>query len=487
MSPVRLVVVLACLLAGLSTAAASAADGGAQTIKYRFGPLHVTPGQNTIDIAPTSLRPDVPGYITRFKPDLEYADGSKPAVGIVHLHHGVWLVGGEPRFAVGEEKTIVDLPDGFGYRYTPKQRWFINYMLHNLTKTPRDVYITYEIDFVPDTAPEAAGMKTVHTHWMDVAGFSSYPVFDAKRGTGRNGRLTFPDDVPNDPSAGPAGTWTVTSPTTLVATAAHVHPGGLNGYLTLTRGDRTTRLFTSHAKSWDPNGAVSWDLAMEGTPRDWRVALQPGDVLKLHAVYDVSKASWYESMGIMPLAVMEGGTEGKDPFDPTLDKKGVLTHGRLAENRDRAGLPTGLPNPVDLVGGPVTTGSVDITDFVYGQGDLTLGPAGRKPPRIFAGQTLTFKNTDAYLPENGGIFHTITSCKLPCNASAGIGYPLANGPVDFDSGELGFGPRGFTASANRATWTTPANLKAGTYAYFCRVHPFMRGAFRIAVKKKRGA
>ena len=40
-----------------------------------------------------------------------------------------------------------------------------------------------------------------------------------------------------------------------------------------------------------------------------------------------------------------------------------------------------------------------------------------------------------------------------------------------------------TAAANRDTWRTPKRLKRGTYTYFCRVHPFMRGAFRVKGKK----
>ena len=60
-----------------------------------------------------------------------------------------------------------------------------------------------------------------------------------------------------------------------------------------------------------------------------------------------------------------------------------------------------------------------------------------------------------------------------------MSYPLANGRVQFDSGQLGFGPTGYTAAANRVDWRTPANLPPGTYTYFCRVHPFMRGAFRV--------
>ena len=41
-------------------------------------------------------------------------------------------------------------------------------------------------------------------------------------------------------------------------------------------------------------------------------------------------------------------------------------------------------------------------------------------------------------------YHTITACKAPCTATTGIAYPLANASVQFDSGELGFGPAGFT-------------------------------------------
>jgi plastocyanin len=46
----------------------------------------------------------------------------------------------------------------------------------------------------------------------------------------------------------------------------------------------------------------------------------------------------------------------------------------------------------------------------------------------------------------------------------------------FDSGELGDkGP----PTAGRLTWSTPSDLPDGTYTYFCRIHPFMRGAFRV--------
>jgi plastocyanin len=52
--------------------------------------------------------------------------------------------------------------------------------------------------------------------------------------------------------------------------------------------------------------------------------------------------------------------------------------------------------------------------------------------------------------------------------------------VLFDSGELGHGG---PPAAGTITFATPTNLAPGTYTYFCRIHPFMRGAFRVVAAK----
>src|SRR3954449_7917579 len=89
-------------LSGLALLALAApATAQVQHLHYRFGPIHVSPGQNTNLYAPTDLRPDVPGWITKFRPNLEDEQGAVQAVEVVHLHHGGWVVGNEPRFAVG--------------------------------------------------------------------------------------------------------------------------------------------------------------------------------------------------------------------------------------------------------------------------------------------------------------------------------------------------------------------------------------------------
>ena len=58
-------------------------------------------------------------------------------------------------FAAGEEKTIFQLPKGYGYRYEASDNWLLNHMIHNLTPTATKVKMVYEIDFIPDTSPAA--------------------------------------------------------------------------------------------------------------------------------------------------------------------------------------------------------------------------------------------------------------------------------------------------------------------------------------------
>jgi plastocyanin len=455
-------------------------EDGVRHLKFRWGPVRIKAGQNTISLAANNLVPPGAGWITSFKPDLTYTDGRVPRVDIIHLHHAVWLAGPpaalQPTWAAGEEKTIFRTPKGFGWRYRTSDRWLLNHMIHNLTAVPTRVFITWEMDFIPLGAKAARGMREVKTQWLDVEGLKAYPVFDALRGSGGDGRYTYPDEHPGAYAGGPArNSWVVDRDATLVGTAGHLHPGGLWTDLKLTRAGRTVELFRSRAKYFEPAGPVSWDVAMTATPSTWRVAVKKGDVLSVSGTYDTRTASWYEVMAIMPVAITTAPAGGADPFVTNTAVKGVLTHGHLPENNRHGGAPGhDLSDARRLPDGP-RVGTVDIEQFIYQQGDLAgAGVAGR-PPVVSPGQPLTFVNDDAVRE----IFHTITACRAPCTATTGIAYPLANGPTTFDSGELGFGPAGFTAAANRKQWQTPTDLSVGTYTYFCRIHPFMRGAFRV--------
>ena len=72
---------------------------------------------------------------------------------------------------------------------------------------------------------------------MDVDAHHIYPVFDVHRHSGVNGTFTFPDMAKNPYGSGqpPLNEFTLDHPGTLIATAGHVHPGGLYDDLDLIR------------------------------------------------------------------------------------------------------------------------------------------------------------------------------------------------------------------------------------------------------------
>jgi hypothetical protein len=253
----------------------------------------------------------------------------------------------------------------------------------------------------------------------------------------------------------------------------------------------SVRLFRSYAHYFDNKGPISWDMAMTATAPNWRVQVEPGDVLRVSATYNTSLASWYEVMGIMVVWEAWGDTRGVDPFTHAVPQQGHITHGRLPENIDHGGVdwigvnPTAAPE--------CAAKKVAIVGFHYLPGGFDRGDPVGCIPTISRGQSIEFTNEDAsslgafagsfgsglgdlitpspfYLQS---IFHSVTSCKAPCDKNYGISYPLASGL--FDSGQLGVA----TPGVGRLTWNTPKTLPPGTYYFFCRIHPWMRGIFRV--------
>lgn len=529
--------------------------GGVERITYRIGPLDVTPGQNRIAFKPITgaEKPGVDGWMIRLKPDLVNEDGSVPLSSKVMFHHGVWLnfsrpdatSGGPERFyATGEEKTITSFPDGYGYRYRTSDRWILNHMIHNLTPQPMTLYATYTVDFIPDDSPAADGIRPVTPIWMDVEnGSNLYPVFDVFRGTGgKDRRFTYPAEARNPyPDGVRQNQWTADRDGVLLATAGHVHAGGLWTDLFLKRkgakyqgplcarltpvrvdtpnpktlkgaakrrAQRLVRkqkrkhraamrkhracvkkqpnvkgsrvhLFRSRAKYFEPAGPVSWDMAMYGSGPNWRPEVRKGDVLSTSATYETRRASWPESMGIMVVYMAEN-ERGVNPYRKRVDHPGILNHGHYKENDDHGGgLPTVGQDPTRL-GDGIAAGSDPfvISDYVYNGADFRLPGSAGNPPVVRKGKSMRFELSD-YDVRNE-VWHSLTSCKTPCNRSTGIAYPIADGKFQFESGQLGTLPGASKApTVDRTWWETPKTLPRGTYTFFCRVHPLMRGAFRV--------
>ena len=495
---------------------------GMEHLHFNAGPYRVTPGANLILLDYNHVpKPDQDGYMVRMQPNLRYAlpdgkcCGTVPPVDVIHLHHGVWLSNGTagegegnsygdsfyPFMASGEEKTVYTFPEGYGYPVAAKDLWVLNYMIHNLTSHPAQVYINYDIDFVPATSPAAAHITPVHPIWMDVEAHHLYPVFNVKRHSGVDGKFTFPDmakhPVGYTKGQPPLNEFTVDHPGVLVSTAGHLHPGGLYDTLDLIRPGATpsagavpgsvphsVQLFRSFAHYWDKLGPISWDMSMTATPASWRPQVKAGDVLRISSTYNSSRAAWYEVMGVMVVWEAWDEQTGTDPFTHRLDEHGEVTHGRLRENEYFGGnysLGVKLSSFPDCF-----THKVVIANFMYAPGDFSATGANHCTPTVRQGQQLTFVNDDAspLAPGNPlnpstaymmSIFHTVTSCQSPCGLNTGISYPLANGAGGFDSGQLGLG----TPATGKLSWSTSAKLPPGTYTFYCRIHPWMRGVFRI--------
>jgi hypothetical protein len=280
-------------------------------------------------------------------------------------------------------------------------------------------------------------------------------------------------------------------------------------YRTTTAHVDTTRIYTSHAHYWnwsdpskDGGPPTSWDFSMEvqGLPR-WGVRVKPGDILRSNATYDTRTLASYEDMGISVALIAPDTPSGKptapgvDPFqaerDPSpncqsgpaingkLCEVGLVTHGHYAENGNHSG-PSGTWNA--KYGAPAS--QVAIANFQYTPGDLsTQSTVGL--PLVRLGTDLSFLNS-----EGASIYHTVTSCKFPCLGPTGSAYPLPDGAtstgrqLDFDSSELGVGVPYVGATSQTLTWTLPVNQQNGfrpgeVVTYYCRIHPFMRGAFQV--------
>jgi plastocyanin len=516
--------------------------GKCQRLKFTFGPIVVKPGQNDVLIQPITIeKPAYDGYMVRFKPDLVRADGSVPYIEEVHLHHGTWLnilssyAGTIPFAASGEEKTIADIPRGYGFPIAATDTWQMLYMIHNLRPNPDLVWITYDIDYIPKAVAEGAlGLKPSYPVWLDVRQGSGYPVMNVQRGFGGSlgaGTCTWPLEncaafdpwgmqtyhqggaettyTNNDwqlPAEGQSlGRISSFKGGTLIGLGGHLHPGGLFDTIELVRNGVGKKIFVSDAKYWDGK-TNSWDMSMTvtGYPR-WAIRVEPGDILRINATYDTTIQSTYENMGIAVGLLAPDDANGStvpgalDPFandakfnESTTDigsclqagvicLKGEPTHGHLKESNNKGGPDTGALS----AGSETPVQQVSIAAFQFlGSDQGTLGVTGM--PTVKLGGKITFVNLDAA----ADIYHTVTSCKYPCNGTTGIAYPLGDGQsdqgsiVDFDSSELGFGPPVIGPAKNALSWDLPVTADKGfkvgeTYTYFCRIHPFMRGAFKV--------
>jgi hypothetical protein len=226
---------------------------------------------------------------------------------------------------------------------------------------------------------------------------------------------------------------------------------------------------------------------------------------------DVNIVDGIPTTSLAPEGAWLARPDGSDGFRPgectpdlegiggtkTLCLRGQVTHGAVDESGNGRLDPCagGACPPLPTNDGPLVS-EIRSVAFRYGEADMGIINA-TGIPRVKKGEPVRLWNYDTA----ARIWHTYTRCKEPCTGPTLINYPIANGgngtagdPMDFESMEIGYGlfwepsksqvgPEGYQRPnqkwvENGLFWDfTPA--ETGTYSFYCRIHPGMRGAFKV--------
>jgi hypothetical protein len=495
--------------------------GTEEDLRFYYGPYVVPPGwdANRVDLT----LPVSNGMVVSIEPGMRRAqDGSEPSHQDGHIHHAHWFSfnpGSETdnytyglndwMFGNGDEETRADFSKRsaaqrngpiYGGHIGPTEPQPMIYMLHNKTAQPMVVWIMLEVTFIHGTLEQlnALGGRPYH----EVTGVLFGRTYDVPRKPkSRDG--TF-ETVENDPRG--VIEWTSTVSGTLIGTGSHLHPGGLRviteNYGPQERPCPDTRggyggtvLLNSDAR-WRGDVPFSEDFQMEVTHPAFRAPIHEGDRIRISGVYENRKHAWYDVMTHQGLYIDETQPpKGRcKPYLVGKAAKGKPTGKRGKQRRKPIDPTKGVRNrswghhPTDTVcgkryGGPPCerpeepyrpgplTDQVRIENFQYQPGDQGLSGAAGATPRVRQGTSLRFLNVDQAL----NIRHSATTCRWPCNGPYVANYPLADGVWDSDI--LGYDI--IDGGSPNPVAETRADLPVGRYAYFCRIHPWMRGAFEV--------
>lgn len=435
-------------------------------------------------------------------------------------------------FGNGDEETRADFqersaadPNGpiYGGHIGPTEPQPMIYMLHNKTSRPMVVWIMLEITFIHGTMAQLNALGD--RPYNEVTGVLFGRTFDVPRKPkSRDGTFETPEDDPRGVIE-----WTSPISGTLIGTGSHLHPGGLrvitenygseeNPCTARGGGYGGTVLLKSDAR-WRKGVKFSEDFQMEVTNPAFRAPIHEGDRIRISGIYENRKHAWYQVMTHQGLYIDESqppkgrckpylvgkAKKGKPMTQrqkqrmrricgakPTRAKRAACERKMRAKrridptegvkNRSWGHHPTDkicgkrydappCERPLAEQGPGVRTDLVTIADFKYYPGDRALGGTQGAPAQVPQGSSLTFLNVDQAL----NIRHSVTTCRWPCNGPYVANYPLPDGT--WDSGTLGYDL--IDGGSPNPIASTPANLEVGKYAYFCRIHPWMRGAFEV--------
>ena len=480
--------------------------GTTEHLSFIYGPYTVPPGHdmNRVDL---DLPPHT-GFMQSVEPGMRrVTNSSEPSHQEAHIHHAHWFAldpgnaednyfGGNAEwvFGNGDEETRGDFrqrsaadPNGpeYGEYIERGDPQTMIYMLHNKTAAPLNVYIELKVVFKHGT-PEQLKALDGREH-RDVAGVLFGDTYDVPRDPNGDGTHEYAEDMPKPLE------WTATTDGTLIGMGGHVHPGGKrvvvenygpadNPCPNDGRGYGGTLLLNSDVI--DRNVPLSEDYQTEVTHPAWRAPIHKGDRIRISGTYENKDHAWYSAMTHVgsyidksepPKGRCEPYIVGAAKDTWTTPTEGVPnrawgTHEDPFCGEQYGAGPCDRPEPAQPPA-ETRTNEVKIANFTYVPGDRGAGGEISSIPVIKQGERLRFINAD----QAANIRHSVTTCPWPCNGPYVGNYPLPDGA--WDSGTLGYDV--IDGGSPNPIAETPPDLPAGRYSYFCRVHPFMRGAFKV--------
>jgi plastocyanin len=437
------------------------AAAATETHLVRTGPIEVA-GYEVKQGVMEAPHPKLDGHVTKMEVDLVDGDGKAVPIQRLMLHHIVFVnlsrrdatcsqflgFDGQPGYlglaperfyAAGEERAKLLLPNGYGYRSRPNDPWFLTYMVMNHRQAPDQAYVEYKI-----TTDDDPQMKSVDPYWLDVENCKSDPIYNVP-GTGRKGSTHTRSADFTFPEAG-----------RIIAGGGHTHGGARR--LTVTQPECGNREVGRSVPTW---GGPDHDfynvkpilhepgpVSMSGFGTETGIPVAAGQTIRLNSQYENSRPH-PRVMGIKMVYFVRDASvsDGCGPLPS--DMQSLAMPGRHAP----------VPFEVPLTGLNEKGRAVSIKAPPGKLERMRKGGTVQVGDRFFSHPNLEVKK-GARLDWQfeGSELHNLT---------------LANGPVAIGSPNL---DQGRTYS-RRLT-------KAGTYRFFCGLHPVDMQE-RVVVKPKK--
>lgn len=484
-------------------------------IVLQYGPYVVHPGSDLsrvdVEIAPLD------GYVIAARPAVRLVDGTEPPDSTVHIHHAHWIVvdhetPGYQRwfFGTGEERTrgggdeyMKADPRYYseGLRYgVPVRRGdklaFVS-MLHNKSASPLTLWIEGRFTFVNGARADikAATGEDFHELTPTLHG----TTFQVPR---VGGLYTWPRDATGGASGsikpGIGHTWTAPFGGTIVIGAGHLHPGGKEVVVSNlgqpdspcgasfgddADGDGYAGVTIQRVQAYYKDGIFpSENFQMGITKLGWRAKIRKGDVLAINGTYDTTSYAYPDAMSFFGFFTdaSEPPAAGEECRSYLVNDAGAPQSEVVSSIPNRSWSHAGAVCTVCDKPGPLPakgqwTNQIHVGGFAYTPGDIATADL-TGAPWVRKGETIRVVNEDWAA---GAVRHSLTSCRAPCNGGYYANYPFHDGT--FDTGALGATPVDTYATTQAAPTAAidTSRLDVGYQAYYCRLHPWMRGGFYV--------